>query len=660
MKSQTPNGNFVRLCTTALLALMILANPLASIAFKPVTHVWIAQEIINELAINRTVIIDGEEYPVADDIADAILKNPEAYRMGFIGPDTFPDVVVGQMTMHPGDPVGEWQSDRWMKELLKAAGTKEPEKAFAYGYIGHAASDIFAHTYVNTYSGDVFEIMEPNPCKGRKDDVKCWLDEGRAFRRKNVTRFGNEEKRHFALESFIAKYTPPITDGKGNPVEISGQTLKVPTKFVADFFMRNRNDVLDVYKGQALTWHLILMAEHRKNIASRVTKASAPIAADTQKQNAARDAELAAIAKLSEGDEGNESRKPDESKILKALRKVITKLGDREKDCTGPCAERWRDNIDLAMLNYVEMGGHVGIEMAKTNGKPKEAWDKWAKESSYLLLHPDLAADIRSIKDFLDRLKEKPVIRYVRKAKDYLDKKVEHLTKKIAVGGVGIFLGSSNGALLDLILFDNITAEKLNKIYKAGGSKKKLLKLGDMSARALHDMKPKEGTATFDKNHFSAIKHALTLTKMSLLGPEQLNELVRRYIGEQSPPVFSQKEGEKFNILFDAVRSIDGDHQWNEFAPPYLRRDRTGCDAQLRYYGYPNDGQGKGFKLWSTDELRTLVFRKLFPTMVAPGMYDGTMPLRKPLDPCYAERYAPKSDDPFPEIKKPAEKKVNK
>lgn len=292
--------------------------------------------------------------------------------------------------------------------------------------------------------------------------------------------------------------------------------------------------------------------------------------------------------------------------------------------------------------------------MAKTNGKPKEEWDKWVDESSYLLLHPDLALEIKEIKEFLDGLKEKWGIRHVRKLKDYLGKKVDHLTKKLAVGGVGVFLGSSNRALLELILFDNITPEKLNKIYRSGGSKKNLLKLDDMSARAIHDMLPTKDklATTFDKNHFSAIKHALTLTKMSLLGPEQLNILVRRYWAN-APVVFSEPaSGEKFNILFDAVRSIDGDHQWNEFAPPYLRRDRTGCDAGLRYYGYANDGQGKGFKLWSSDELRTQVFGKLFPTMIAPAMYDETMPLREKLDSCYTERYKPNADDPFPVIRK--------
>ena len=140
-------------------------------AFDTRTHVWIAQEVINDLADNgKVTIAPFGEFDVDAALSDAILQNRRIYRMANIGPDGFPDVIGGQVTVHPGLEDGYiddntttlvrgWKSDTWFKWVLQQSQTSQ-EKAFAYGYLAHGAADVFAHTYVNMYSGDIFDMND--------------------------------------------------------------------------------------------------------------------------------------------------------------------------------------------------------------------------------------------------------------------------------------------------------------------------------------------------------------------------------------------------------------------------------------------------------------------------------------------------------------------
>ena len=131
-------------------------------AFKPDTHVWIGQQVINDLAddgritiphggIDRTFQVDG-------DIVSAILAHQGIFRMGNIGPDAFPDIYTGQFLVHPGVDKEKWKTDDWLRFLLQSDNMTPDQLAFVYGYLGHAAADTMAHTYVNHYSGNIFDI----------------------------------------------------------------------------------------------------------------------------------------------------------------------------------------------------------------------------------------------------------------------------------------------------------------------------------------------------------------------------------------------------------------------------------------------------------------------------------------------------------------------
>ncbi len=151
---------------TALLIVAALMAPWPAEAWGLKTHAWIAQLVIDDVLDDGMVSLpSGQRAAVPAAIIAAIRAHPERYRMGSLGPDVFPDPIVGQTTTHPGVENG-WHTDDWLKHLLGAADDFE-ELAFVYGFAGHAAGDMFAHTYVNAYAGDIFVLSDENEVERR-------------------------------------------------------------------------------------------------------------------------------------------------------------------------------------------------------------------------------------------------------------------------------------------------------------------------------------------------------------------------------------------------------------------------------------------------------------------------------------------------------------
>ena len=194
-------------CSGILLSsFLYLLNTAGAGAWGLKTHLWIAQEVLNDAGDGK-VTLAGREYELPADVSDALRAYPERYRMGNMGPDVFPDPIVGQTTFHPGVD-GGWQTDQWLKHLLDHADDAE-ERAFVYGFAAHAAGDIFAHTYVNAYAGDVFDLAGERAV----------------------------ELRHFTLEKYIEARTPDLRGADGSAV--AWTDLGTATSFSRDFFIIN-------------------------------------------------------------------------------------------------------------------------------------------------------------------------------------------------------------------------------------------------------------------------------------------------------------------------------------------------------------------------------------------------------------------------------------
>lgn len=212
-------------------------------AFKVETHVWVGQQVLNDVSDGLLSIpIGGVDYsiPVAPHIVEALKNYPGQFRMGNIGPDALPDMYTGQMIVHPGE--GGWKTDQWLQHILNNAVTGE-ELALAYGYLGHAAADTFSHTYVNLYSGDKFVLTDG------EIDV---------------------EQRHILLEKYIEKHTPPLLDANGSYIGKASDVITTPSAFIRDRLIFN-DTVANNYKNGGAT-HLYLVNKLRNGLYSTNAK----------------------------------------------------------------------------------------------------------------------------------------------------------------------------------------------------------------------------------------------------------------------------------------------------------------------------------------------------------------------------------------------------
>ena len=175
---------FVALLVLCGLAVAIPAGP--ATAWKPPTHMFGVEAALQDAIDDGQVTIatpDGAPpvtVPANETIVAALQAHPEAYRAGTIGPDAYPDIIFGQASVHPDSCtendahptalptdrcVGqdksqnfEWLNYLWEQAWDPSTPTDERLKniAFALGYMaGHANGDMWAHTWINHYTGGV-------------------------------------------------------------------------------------------------------------------------------------------------------------------------------------------------------------------------------------------------------------------------------------------------------------------------------------------------------------------------------------------------------------------------------------------------------------------------------------------------------------------------
>ncbi|WP_444924819.1 zinc dependent phospholipase C family protein [Microbulbifer sp. DLAB2-AF] len=236
-------------------------------AFKLKSHVYVGQEVINDLADDGklTFEINNNYYDidVPDDVSSAILKNQSAYLLGNIGPDASPDFVVGQTSVHPGaldkNEAGDaivqedntrYNTDDWLRYLLTQKDTSSKGKAYIYGYLGHASADVFAHTYVNQYSGDIFAIFDGESLN---------------------------EKRHIALESYIDSKVPVLRDYLGKALGEPYQRINLNDDELFEF-LRDKLIYADIpteqYGKNPLASHLASISKLREQLYNQAIDAN--------------------------------------------------------------------------------------------------------------------------------------------------------------------------------------------------------------------------------------------------------------------------------------------------------------------------------------------------------------------------------------------------
>ncbi len=235
--------------TPWLAAPLLFLIATAVYAFKVDTHVWVGQQVINDLEDDGmlTFQLGNKDVRIAidADVKNAILGNKNEFLIGNLGPDATPDAVVGQTVIHPGikDDRGKnigWQTNDWLEYMLANTGYSERAKSFVYGYLSHAAADIFSHTYINQYAGDIFDLTDETLV----------------------------EQRHFILESYLAKLTPPLKDSYGQAVGAPWQAIHLDdhyAEFVRDTLIYN-DAVQNEYRKVPYASHLVAFYDFRKGV----------------------------------------------------------------------------------------------------------------------------------------------------------------------------------------------------------------------------------------------------------------------------------------------------------------------------------------------------------------------------------------------------------
>lgn len=180
----------------AFAILLALSTPGWAHAFGLKTHIWIGQKIVADVQSSCRLMIETIPFSINEQVCQSIREHPGAFFAGTLGPDAYPDIITGQVTTHPGIP-DDWQTADWLVHIY-ATAPPGATLAFASGYLVHAASDVFAHTYVNAYAGDIFVLSDERAV----------------------------ERRHFVLEKYIDARLP---DYAFNP-----DLLKPPTRWLRD------------------------------------------------------------------------------------------------------------------------------------------------------------------------------------------------------------------------------------------------------------------------------------------------------------------------------------------------------------------------------------------------------------------------------------------
>lgn len=153
----------------ALLVATVWLIPSSAYAWKPTTHVYLAEiaadDALDDGFVTVPLLRDEQvlQYPVSEETLEALRLARPQYRAGLLGPDAYPDILTGQQVIHPegaetGVPSG---SDAWLAHVWVNFSGSPQERAFRLGFLTHAAGDSYGHTFVNYFTGGPFTIVPP-------------------------------------------------------------------------------------------------------------------------------------------------------------------------------------------------------------------------------------------------------------------------------------------------------------------------------------------------------------------------------------------------------------------------------------------------------------------------------------------------------------------
>jgi hypothetical protein len=645
-----------RLLLTAA-ATAALAAPVHGFGLK--THLYIADQVWQDLSDCR-VSIRGADFAVPQEACRAIRGHRGEFLAGALGPDVFPDVLVGQAIVHPGVP-GGWQANDWLNHLLSRARS-EAELAFAWGYAMHYAGDSFAHSYVNNYAGGVFDIGQD--------------------RTKGI------ELRHFRLEKYIDQHLDYAPDPA---------ILRVPAAFLSaqlvqydygagggprtgDFYDSAAANPEAFAEGAAARLRrggpaapvmtLLTMLD-----IARVARARAPgqEAQERARLNAA--AAAVAAAELRWSLPHPDTYVPDERSAawraipngtrgeVEAAYRLYRSQVEAWQQARALTAftRAWVEDLELAAERYVEASLEFGRDMVRDGsairppfeerGSAVAAYRRWlACYAPVLEGNPARAGDLvcerlRAMRSDLSLRRAallasagaRPRASYFRLLQ--IDQYLGGLVEDVVIGLAGLSDRAFGELLEEALAPAPVGAARLNATFEEGPN-------GQLSFRCVADwidadlgMRPPPAAdaecdnmprtrATLDPARFAALDDALVLARLALLDQAGVRAVTARFGG--NPAELRMGAQPRYSVLLDSIRSLDGSHPWRGTSLPFPRRAawRSAPPPASAGYGFGGSGPA-GFPLYQSEALRRTVFAALFrpfegailarPEMLAPA-----------------------------------------
>lgn len=462
----------------AVLTTAILIAPTAVSAWKVPTHIAIAKIVLEdaedgELEIPR---LDSDE-PIIETL-DAhtvtILNNfPNQYLAGVVGPDGYPDMLTGQQVIHPdkGASGVEGGSDAWLRHIWKTFDSSDTERAFRLGFMTHAAGDIFAHTFINDFSGGPFTV---DPLTNAQI--------------------------HIILEGYVDKKLgekKPDEKAKASDISIDG----VSDRIFKEMVLARKGSDLDRLLPST----------------SSSTNMSLPRLFSTLRQILEEYA-----ASINSGD------CCDGEYLVKSASMVY--------------AEEWRKDIETGLA-------------------------EWPNASHAVVEHLFMESDVGETKAVLSAYKTNHLLSMMGMP-DFVGK-ISEVMKTLMDGLIPKQLADAYNKLKDDIL-DNLlkastgmTAEQITELLTSPENHFATIpvKKDEFEKKYLH----LAAGETLDWQKVPALYNSVLLSKLLLLTPTQINELVRELGGKE--------ELAEPNVMLGFVPSLDGSRQWRAGSKLVFARD---------------------------------------------------------------------------------------
>jgi hypothetical protein len=586
--------------------------PLPAAAFKVNTHIYIANQVLSSLIEVQdptipsgsywAITIDNATYPVYRSIAQAVRTKPLFFRGGAVGPDGFPDILFGQGRIHPDsrcpdprqNPLTCAQTGRqsgphtftyeWLEHVLREGwshykllcnltGPLGPDDAcdnsraneilaFTYGFLIHAASDMWAHTFVNHYARGVFpDLIEAN--------VSACGSGTFAARVNCLAEPKKIALRHIIVEGYIGHYTPA-----------SDLTIDAPLQFVERLFIQ------------------------RPGSFAQPTRLATPMAAGSLFDEFLQ---LRDVLKDVENDDATFDCRYLVTVTMEQLTApaIVSACYDHVRN--------WQREIERGLAEWPRVSRDVAVNMF-TDNSPSAALqvlgtfvDDCSSDRPCLKAMLGIPRTAIAISDQIGSIQEQlfaPFDLLSAVKRYYMNRLADYLVER------------ATGVPRDVWL-DAVT----NPVSYVNSSELGLAGIGTQ----LDALMNRGSAPHFDPDRFGPVNNAILLSKLLMLSPERLDELLFKYhvgdiytgpaLGSRSDRLYANEPisdwSKQENATLGFMRSIDGNHQWRLRSPTSFPEGGSrysdvmplweDCLARARFFraqfldwngqNFPNDGE---------------------------------------------------------------------